>query len=192
MGLTGSFGSGKSTVARFFKPLGAKIIDADRIARKVVRPKTKIYKKIIAAFGRQILKTNNQIHRDRLAHLVFNNKNYLQKLNKIMHPAIIRIIDDEIKTSKARLIVLDAPLLIEAGLRNMVDKLIVVKLSRRQQIQRLLKKTRLTKKDILKRIKQQIPLEEKIRIADFIIDNNGSMQNTQKQVKEIRRSLWKN
>jgi dephospho-CoA kinase len=191
LGLTGSFGSGKTTVARIFKSSGAKIIDADRIAHRSIKPKGKIYKRIINIFGEDILTKNRTINRNKLADIVFNNKNLLKTLNKIMHPEVTRIIKSKIKTSKAKVIVLDAPLLIEAGLKNLVDKLIVVKIAKRKQIERIQHKTGLAKLDILKRIKSQISQNVKSRFANFVIDNSGSIKETKKQVETIRRSLWK-
>lgn len=192
LGLTGSFGSGKTTVARIFKFLGCKIIDADRIAHRIIKPRTEIYKRIIDAFGEDILKRNKTIDRNKLARIVFDNKNLLKVLNKVMHPQVIKIIKEKIRTSRSKIIVLDAPLLIEAGLQNLVDKLIVVKIDRKKQIKRILKKTSLSKTDILKRIKHLLPLQIKVRLADFVIDNSGTIEKTKKQVEQIRRSLWKN
>jgi len=192
LGVTGSFGSGKTSVAGMFQSLGARIIDADRIAHELFRPKTKIYKKIIEAFGRGILKGNKTIDRNKLAHIVFENKNLLKRLNRILHPEIIRIIEQRIRTSKSKIVVLDAPLLIEAGLRGLVDKLIVVKITRKKQIKRIQEKVGLSKNGILKRIKSQIPLQVKIRLADFVIDNSGTKGETKRQVEKIRRLLWKN
>lgn len=189
LGLTGTFGSGKSTVARIFKSLGAKVIDADKIAHRAILPQSQTYKKIIYAFGGCILKKNNQIDRLKLAHLVFANKKLLMKLNAITHPQIIRIIKDEIRHTKSRFIVLDAPLLIEAGLHKLVDKLVVVKINKFKQMARLLKKTSLTKTGILRRIKAQLPLKYKAAIADFVIDNSGKITETRKQVKTVWRSL---
>lgn len=187
IGITGGFGSGKSTVAKIFKGWGAQVIDADKIAHQLLKPKTKSYSKIIAAFGRGILKQDKTIARNKLAQIVFPNKNLRIKLNQITHPTIIRRIKNKINTSKEKLIVLDAPLLVEAGLRKSIDRLIVVKIRRKVQIERLLKKTSLTESDILRRIKSQIPLENKVRLADFVIDNSGTIQETSKQVKNI----WK-
>jgi len=187
LGITGSFGSGKTIVAREFHSFGAKVINADKIAHKIVEPGTQIYKKTINVFGGVILKKNETINRDKLAKIVFNNKNSLNILNRIIHPEVIRIIKNQIKISPSKIIVLDAPLLIEAGLRKIVDKIVVVKISRKKQIQRIIKKTSLSKTDILKRIRHQMPLLDKIRLADFVIDNNGSIQETKKQVKNI----WK-
>jgi len=106
-----------------------------------------------------------------------------------MHPQIIRIMKNQIKLAKSDLIVLDTPLLIEAGLKDLVDKLIVVKAKRSQQIERIIKKSSLSKEEILKRIKNQIPLQVKVRWADFVIDNSGTIANTRKQVKTVWRSL---
>jgi len=192
LGITGSFGSGKSTVAGIFRSYGAKVIDADKIAHGLIKPPSKIYKKIISTFGNDILKKNKAIDREKLARVVFNNKDLLKEINKIMHPEIIRVIKREIKSYPGRVIVLDAPLIIEAGLEKMVDKLIVVKIKREKQMERICKKTGLKKPDILKRIKTQISQNMKARLANFIIDNSRTIQETEKQVREIRRQLWKN
>jgi len=192
LGLTGSFGSGKTTVARIFRSHGAKIIDADKIAHRLIKPRTKIYKKIIDTFGKDILKKNRAIDRDKLARIVFNNKLLLKRLNRIIHPQVIGVIKGEIKTSPEREIILDAPLLIEAGLEKIADKLIVVTITREKQIKRICKKTGLSRPDILKRINAQISQNVKSRFANFIIDNNGTIEETKKQVMAIRRLLWKN
>jgi len=191
LGLTGSFGSGKTSVAGFFKSFGAKIIDADRIAHSLIKPQALVYKKIVHTFGRGILNQDKSINRHKLGRLVFNNKDLLKKINKITHPEIIRMIKGKIKAAPAGIIVLDAPLLIEKGLEKIVDKLIVVTISRDKQIERIRGKTGLGKGDILKRIKAQVPLGRKVRLADFIIDNNGTRKETKEQVEEIRRLLWK-
>ncbi len=185
IGVTGSFGSGKTTVARILESFGARVIDADRIARSLIKPKTKIYKKIINTFGEDILNKNQNIDRRKLADIVFGNKGYLNRLNKIIHPQVIRIIKDQIETKAPGFVVLDAPLLIEAGLLNLVDKLIVVRIDRRRQIDRLLRNSSLTKSEVLKRIKAQLPLQHKIRLADFVIDNRGTIRETRRQVKKI-------
>jgi len=189
IGITGSFGSGKTTVARMFKSFGVEVIDADKIAHRIIKPGSQIYKKIISAFGKDILKNNKTIARHKLAQIVFNNKNLLKKINRITHPDIIRMIKNRIKTSRSKLIILDTPLLIEAGLKDGVDKLIVVKVDRRHQIQRLLNKTSLTRAEILRRIKAQIPLRNKVRLADFVIDNSGTIDDTKRQVKKIAGEL---
>ncbi|MCX5706891.1 MAG: dephospho-CoA kinase [Candidatus Omnitrophica bacterium] len=192
IGLTGSFGSGKSTVAEIFKSYGAFVIDADRIAHSSIKKSAKTYRKIIKVFGVSILNNRKEIDRGKLGKIVFNRQNLLKKLNKIIHPEVIRIIKTGIRKKKGGMIILDVPLLLEAGLAKIAPQLIVVTISRDKQIQRLLKKTYLSKTEILKRIKTQIPLRQKSRSADFIIDNSSSIRKTRKQVVEIRRKLWKN
>lgn len=192
LGLTGSFGSGKTTVAGIFRSFGAKIVDADRLARRLAHPQGKIYKRITLAFGRGILKKNKTIDREKLSQIVFKRKDSLRELNRIMHPEIIRMLKKETKSAKQKLVVMDAPLLIEAGLADFADKVVVVKIDREKQIERLKKRTSLSKGQILLRIKSQIPLRNKACLADFIIDNNGSIAETRKQAEAIRRKLWKN
>ncbi len=191
IGLTGAFGSGKSAVAARLKAQGAKVIDADMIAREIIKPGSEVYKNIVCAFGPGILKRNNEIDRHKLKRKVFADKNSLMRLNKLMHPEIINIIKARMRRVKSGIIILEAPLLIEAGLMNLVNKLIVVNINRKEQIARLLKKARLSRKEILRIIKSQMPLKAKLALADFIIDNSGTLKETKKQVDEIRRNLWK-
>ena len=192
LGLTGSFGSGKTTVAKYFRTYGARIVDAYRIAHAVLGPGKPAYKKIVRIFGERILKKNKSIDRKRLAKIVFRNNNLLHKLNCVVHPEVIKAIKARISALESGIIVLDAPLLIEAGLNKIVDKLIVVSIDRKEQLARLEKKLYLGKRDILERIKAQIPLSDKVRMADFVIDNSLRLEETRKQVIKIRRLLWKN
>jgi dephospho-CoA kinase len=189
LGVTGSFGSGKTTVARQLSAFGAKIIDADKIAHRIIKPGNRIYERIVKTFGNGILKNGKTIDRHKLSCIVFNNKNALKKLNSIMHPEIIRITRRQIKTARSRVVVLDVPLLIEAGLENIVDRLIVVKVNRKKQIERLLDKTSLSRTSILKRIHRQIPLSKKVRLADFVIDNSGTFGETKRQVENICKNM---
>lgn len=190
IGLTGGFGAGKSTVAGIFKSLGADVIDADKIAHELMRPKQSVCQKITSVFGKKILK-GGAIDRFRLGEIVFSDSRLLKKLNSIIHPQIIRIIRKKIKQSHFRLIVLDAPLLVESGLNKIADALIVVKASRNRQIERIQKRAFLSRQDVLRRIKCQIPLRMKLSLADFIIDNNGPIKETKRQVGEIWRKIWK-
>lgn len=189
VGLTGSFGSGKTTVARIFSLEGAQVVDADAIAHSLYIPRTAAYRAIVNTFGKTILTRDARIDRRKLAGIVFGKKSLLKKLNAIMHPAIIKIIKKKVSGARRGVIVLDAPLLLEAGLKDLVDKLIVVKITRDRQITRTRKKTKLTKTEIIKRIAQQIPLKEKLRAADFIIDNNGSVVATTKQAQQVWNKL---
>jgi len=185
VGITGSYGSGKSTVSRIFKGYGAVVLDADEIAHRTIRKNSTSYKKVLKTFGREILRRNNEIDRRRLGKIVFKNQAFLRKLNRIVHPQVIHIIKSSIKRIKGGVIILDAPLLLEAGLKNEVDILIVVNISKDKQMSRLAKKTHLGKPEILNRIKSQIPLKVKTRLADFIIDNNGTFLSLKKQTRKL-------
>lgn len=192
LGVTGSFGSGKTSVAEIFKSFGAEIVDADKLARKSIAPGSQAYKRVIRAFGKDILGKNKAIDRRKLAGVVFNNKKLLKRLNNIIHPGVISVIKNRIRDSRSKVVILDVPLLIESGLEALVDKIVVVKISRAKQIKRLRKKTGLSRGEILERIKSQISQDVKLRYANFIIDNSGTIGETKKQAERIRRMLWKN
>ncbi len=188
IGITGNLGAGKTTVADMFRRLGARIIDADRIAHTIMKPRSSAYKEIIAVFGRGIL-AGSYINRSRLAEMVFSDKKKLKKLNKITHPRILRIIKSRIKKlSDNETLVIDAPLLIESGLKSRVDRLIVVECDPEIQMRRL-KERGLTANQIRARLSFQLPQSEKARFADFVIDNRGRRSRTEKQVREIWNSI---
>lgn len=191
LGITGNIACGKSTVSKMFKTRDSLLIDADVIARMFLAKNRRIYEKVKAAFGEGILKPNKRIDRKKLGRIVFADSSALNRLNKIIHPALIKEIKRLIKKSDKKIIVLDAALIIEAGLRKIVDKLVVVTTQRQQQIQRLMQRGVFRKEDIVMRMKSQISQKEKLRFADFIIDNSGQIRKTEKQVSEIRRKLWK-
>jgi len=191
--ITGGFGTGKSTVAVFLKKIcGARLISADEIAHKLARPGTSVYRKIVSAFGKGMIKKDRSIDRLKLAEAAFSSSMLLNKLNRIMHPEVIRIIKKEIGRKRNKVLLLDVPLLFETGLHRLADKVIVVKATRQQQVKRILRKSALSEKDVLKRIRAQMPLPEKVRRADFLIDNSGTLDSTKKQVENLRRMLWKN
>lgn len=191
LGVTGNIGCGKSTAAAMFKTKDVRVIDADVLAHKLYRPGNGIYRKIKKAFGREIIKPNNRIDRVKLAKIVFADKKALARLNNIVHPELIREINRRIKKSEKKIIILDAALIIEAGLRKMVDSLVVVTAKKSQQILRSQKSSGFNRDEIARIMKSQISQGAKSRFADFIIDNSGSIRKTRKQVLAIRRKLWK-
>ncbi|MDD5005230.1 MAG: dephospho-CoA kinase [Candidatus Omnitrophica bacterium] len=190
--ITGGFCTGKSEVARIFRKFGAKIIDLDKLAHLTLKPRTESFKKIVRAFGRDIL-TNGRINRLLLAKKVFGNRKKLNKLNSIIHPVVIKEMNDLIKKfhKECPVIIAEVPLLFEAGLNDYFDYVIVVNAGKKTQIKRAAAKTNLSKTDILKRIKSQWPIERKIKLADSTIDNNGSIGNTRRQAKNIFENLKK-
>lgn len=191
IGLTGGFGTGKSTVAKMMLQQGAAVIDADEIVHQIMKPGTEVYASLVSYYGPEILKKNGQIDRVLLAKIVFAPcaQHKLDYLCSIIHPPVIKIIEQKLRYLKAKgsckFVVIDAPLLLETGLEKKVDKVVVVKASLHHQIKRCQAQYGLGKEQILARIKYQMPLEEKIKRADFVIDNNGSLASTQRQVKQI-------
>ena len=191
MGVTGNIACGKSTVAGMFKTKDCLLIDADALGRALLAGNRGIYKRVKGAFGPNILKRANRIDRKKLAKIVFADKAALAKLNSIVHPPLIREIKRQIKDSDKKIIILDAALIVEAGLKKMVDKLVAVKARKEQQILRSRKNKLFGKQDLVMRMKSQVSQNAKLRFADFIIDNSGQVSETRKQVSEIRRKLWK-
>lgn len=191
LGVTGNIACGKSTVAGMFKDKDCLLIDADCLGHDLMPIGTGVYRKIIKSFGGEVLKPDNSIDRGKLAKIVFAGKTALTRLNNIVHPELIRQIKRRIRSCNKRIIILDAALIIEAGLTGMVDKLVLVTAKRQQQILRSQKSLGLTKKEAILRMKSQISQKAKSRFADFIIDNSGQAGKTQKQVSKIRRQLWK-
>jgi len=194
VGLTGSVGSGKSTVSGFFKDLGAYIIDWDELARKVTRPHSKAWKEIVGYFGKRILNDDLTIDREKLADVVFSDREKLAKLNQVVHPEVFR--EDERATSEIKnidpdaLIIKDIPLLFEVTRPIFVDKVVVVSVREQTQLRRLEEKG-ISRRDAQRRIKSQLPLEEKIKSADFVIDNDGSLEETRRQAEQIYSLLRK-
>jgi dephospho-CoA kinase len=196
VGLTGSVGTGKSTVTNFFRELGAYIIDWDELARKVTRPHLRAWKEIVEYFGKDFLNEDLTINRQKLAEMVFSDKEKVAKLNQIVHPEVFK--EDERITNEIKnldpdaLIIKDIPLLFELKLTQPVfmDKVVVVSASEQTQLRRLEEKG-MSRKDAQSRIKSQLPLEEKIRSADFVIDNDGPLEKTRKQAEEIYSLLRK-
>ncbi|OIP74482.1 dephospho-CoA kinase [Candidatus Infernicultor aquiphilus] len=195
IGLTGGIVSGKSTVARMFKDLGAKIVDADKLGHQVILPPGAAWKRIIKIFGKDILQKDQTINREKLGKIVFANQNLLKKLNKITHPEIIKLIKKEISLAKnnskeeKKILIIDAALIYETKIDRLMDKIIVVYLDEEKQLKRLKKRNNLAEKEALQKIKSQIPLKEKIERADYVIDNDDTLDKTRKQVEKIWEEL---
>ena len=194
VGLTGNIASGKTTVAKIFRHLGAKIIDVDKLGHKLLHPEELIWKKVIDSFGKEILESEQSINRKRLGKIVFKDSRKLKRLNAIVHPPLIRRVKEEItrlKKEKKGIIIIDAALLIEMSpLSKIVNRLILVKINKETQIKRLIKINRhFTRDEVIHRIRSQIPQEKKIQLADYVIDNSGTRKETERQAKKIWEKL---
>ena len=195
IGLTGNIGSGKSTVAKTFEELGAKVIDADEIARAVVEPGKPALKELISEFGKEILNDDGTLNRKYVADAVFNNEAKREKLNSIIHPRILGEINgyiDKYRDDGEEVVIIEAALLVEKrGLIKFIDQLIVVSVDRETQIERVRTRDNLDRDEIVSRIESQMNNEDKTRHADFIIDNTESIESTRNQVEKIWESLIK-
>ncbi|MEY2193412.1 dephospho-CoA kinase [Neobacillus sp. BF23-41] len=188
IGLTGGIASGKSTVSNFFKEMDITVVDADIESRLAVMKGESAYFKIIEEFGRDILLEDGEIDRQKLGTIIFHHAEKRQILNEIVHPEVRKRmrdqVDQAIKNSE-EVVVLDIPLLFESKLTYMVDKTLLVYVDDETQLKRLIERNNLSVEDAEARIRSQMPLSEKIRLADAVIDNNGSIADTKKQLLEI-------
>jgi dephospho-CoA kinase len=188
VGLTGGIATGKSLVAGELKRLGAHIIDADRIAREIVEPGKPAYDDIVKEFGAAVLRPDATIDRKALGRAVFSDPAALEKLNSITHPRIRERIKEEARRLSAegdQLIVLDIALLIEMGVKYEVEKIIVVYAETEQQLERLMKRDNLTRDEALKRLSCQMDIKEKLKYADYVIDNSGQLDKTIEQTRAL-------
>lgn len=185
LGLTGGIASGKSTVSAYLAQNGALIIDADLIARQVVAKKSSGLKQIVAKFGGEILTASGELDRKKLGKLVFSNKELLKNLTDITGPLIRAEILREIEAAKkaqVKLVVLDIPLLFETGYQTLCDKVMVVTIPSKLQLERVIKRDNLSAAEARKRIANQLPASKRNELADVLIDNSKSVAETYQQV----------
>lgn len=193
IGLTGGIASGKSTVSSMFEQLNIPVIDADKLARKVVEPGEKAYDEIVEVFGIEILQADQSLHRKKLGAIIFADEEKRNKLNQIVHPAIRKKMmeqRDDLVARGVKCVVLDIPLLFESKLTSYVDKIMVVYVDENVQLDRLMERDHSTEKEAIQRIRAQMPLKEKTALADAIINNNDSKEKTLEQLKSIL-TKWK-
>lgn len=188
IGLTGSIGTGKSTIAKRLEELGAPIVDADLIAREVVEPGKTAYQQIVAAFGEKILYEDGSLNRTVLGNIVFQDEVKRKQLNEIIHPEIRKEMlrqRDELVSQNVSCVIMDIPLLFESKLMSFVDKILVVSLDKEKQLSRILARDQQGREEARKRIASQIPVSEKAAQADAVIDNNGSKEASFQQLENI-------
>jgi len=195
VGLTGGVASGKTAVSQILKEEGAYIINADQIARELVLPHKPAWSELIRAFGQEILQEDGSIQRKKLADKVFADPKQRKFLNQILHPRIKEEMDRRAKEIGEKdpeaIVVIDAPLIIELGDHREMDKLIVVTSTQPQQIERLKDRDGTNPEEALRIVSSQMPLKEKLKFADYVIRNEGSMEEMKKRAKEIFQELKK-
>ncbi|MGB9627020.1 MAG: dephospho-CoA kinase [Thermodesulfobacteriota bacterium] len=193
VGLTGGVGSGKTVVSQTLKEEGAYLIDADQIARELVRPNTPTWNELIQIFGKEILKEDGSIDRKRLAQRVFSNPKERNLLNQMIHPRIKEEInrrkEEIIKKDPKAIIIIDGALLVELGEHREMDRVIVVFAPDDQRIERVRRRDGMSEEEAKRVISSQMPQEEKLKVADFVIRNEGSLEETRQKAKELFREL---
>jgi len=192
IGLTGGIASGKSLVSGILAELGAAVLDVDKVGHRIMEPDQPAYKEIIEYFGKDILTSSGKIDRKKLGNIVFSNPEKLKVLNRITHYRIrekVREILKGYENSGVSLVVVEAALLFEMKMQDMVDEVWVVFADKEQQIERLMKRNKLTEEEAQKRIESQLSSEQKVLRADRVIYNSGDIEKTKRQVAALWQGL---
>jgi len=189
VGLTGGIASGKSLVTRVLRDLGAHIIDADKIVHELLAPYQDACREVIGHFGKDIQLPDGSIDRRKLGDIIFNHPGERAWLNQCIHPRVFKAYQTQVHYLRDRqpdsIVVMDAALLIETGYHKHMDKLIVVYARQQDQVKRLMERDRFTLEQAMARISSQMPLDEKRKYADFVIDNTGTREETERQTREV-------
>ncbi|MFW6150178.1 MAG: dephospho-CoA kinase [Chloroflexota bacterium] len=192
IGVTGNIGSGKSTVCSILAKLGAVVIDADRLAHETYRPHTETWYRLLDAFGDDILGPDDTVDHGKLAQKAFSNPQSVERLNRIVHPATaglaLAAIDAE-RRKGTRVAVLEATLLIEAGWKNLVDQVWLVKASEDVVVKRLETQRTMDRSTVLNRLRSQMPAEQKEEAADVVICNDGTREELERRVRKLWQEL---
>ncbi len=189
IGLTGGIGSGKSTVAKMLEDLGAVVIDADQVSRELVEPGMPALAELVEAFGPRILRSDGSLNRGLLAQIAFASPQATARLNAIMHPRIARESALRIQAAEGSVVVYDMPLLVETGQRDVVDAIIVVDVPEDEQVRRAVEFRGMDPVDVRRRIQAQASRQQRRAVADYVIDNSGTLDETRAQVSRIWPSL---
>jgi len=192
VGLTGGIASGKSTVARMLGELGARIVDADRVAREIVEPGQPAYREIVEQFGGGVLQADGTLDRKRLGAIVFADAEQRKRLNAITHPRIAAATQEKMAAFSAAgepLAIYEAALLVENGLHHALAGLIVVACSEPEQVARIMRRDGLSEDEAKKRVRAQAPLADKIAAANWVIDTSGALDQTRGQVEKVWREI---
>lgn len=202
IGLTGGIASGKSVVGEMFVALGVHLIQADQIAHQLMQPGEAVYQEVVRRFGSGILHPDGSVNRARLAELAFGSPDgniapRVEELNRIVHPAVVQRQDEWMEEAGRRdhqaIAMVEAALIVEAGAAKRFDKLVVVTCRPEQRIERWARRVKVdletARREVTRRMAAQLPDEEKIKLADHVIDNSGSLDQTEKQVKAVHTQL---
>ena len=189
VGVTGGIGSGQSSVCQILSKLGCKVIDVDKKAKQIISKDRSLQKELIKTFGNEIFFKDGQLNRRLLASIAFQDEEKTQKLNRLVHPRMVSEVIEEMENArfsqKYPLVVIDEALVYEISIEQMFDSIIVVYTSLNNRVDRVMKRDGLTKDEILARVRRQIPLEEKKKWAEYVVDNDGSLEDLEKQTRNV-------
>src|SRR5687768_15138214 len=193
VGLTGNIATGKSHASRVFAELGARVLDADRIAHDLMRPGRETYQKVVQAFGNEILSPEGAIDRKKLGMIVFNDSEKRLQLNSLVHPDVrkeilSRFVELE-RTIPAGIVIVDAALMIESGSYKVYQRVIVVYCEPALQLARIMARDGLSIDEARARVAAQMPMEEKLKYADYKIDTSGTFPQTRQRIEQVYREL---
>lgn len=195
IGLTGGIGSGKSSVAKWFKDQGIPVLDADQIVHNLLNSDQETISELVKEFGAEIMDSQgNKINRQVLGRKVFGNEHARHRLEQIIHPRVsmkMQLDRNKLEQEGRTLCILDIPLLLEAGFNKDVDQIWVVWVPREVQIQRVLGRDKLTREEIMARIVVQMPLDDKVKLANVVIDNSQNWTQTQTQLENLYNAIQK-
>ena len=192
IGLTGGIGTGKSTVAQFLAELGAVVIDVDQVGHQALKPESRVYQEIVNTFGEQVLAPDGTIDRRKLGKIVFANPGDRTRLNEIIHPAMHQMVMarlEEHRRQDARVVVLDAPLLLDAGWAQSVDEVWVTTAAESTVLERLRERSSMSAQKVQARIHSQLPSEERIKQADVVIDTDCDLNELKNKVRQLWRRV---
>ncbi len=184
IGLTGGIGSGKTSASNYLEKKGITVIDADKISREIVEPGKAALNEIVLCFGNEILNEDGTLNRKALGDIIFHDKEKRATLNKIMHSKVLLEIKHQLKELREKIVVVDAPLLIETGIDQMMDEIWVLNVHEKVQIHRIKKRDKLSDAEIEARMKAQLLPAERNKFADVILDNSGDLKDLYKQIDE--------
>jgi len=192
-GLTGGMGSGKTTIGQMFRDLGAHVIDADKISRALVEPGKPAWQEIVDLLGKSVLRDDQTLDRGKIADIVFNDTKKKEGLEAILHPRVMeeeqRLFDGIRNRDPSALVIIDAALLIESGNHRKVQKVIVIACGEETRIQRIMAKKNFTREDAERRLRQQMPLKDKIKYADYVLHNDSGFPELKEKVEALFHQL---
>jgi dephospho-CoA kinase len=193
VGLTGGIATGKSTVVRMLVKQGARVIDHDGLVHILQEPGQPVWKRIVESFGRDILDADERIDRKKLGNLVFDNEQRRKLLEGIVHPAVLeeaeRQREEIFRANEKAIILSDIPLLLEVGMKDEFDLVLLVYASPELQIKRVMRRNNLSREEALARLKSQMPIDEKLKFASIVIRNDGTMRELETRVNEVWQEL---